>query len=86
MKKFLFCGLVAMIASTYTFAGCVGTVVNGKCMGTYIDNQNIGSNFNRNENNSGYESTSGTRYQYDNSNPGDRLGGFKSEVQHPWIQ
>lgn len=35
MKKLLFCGLVAMVASTYTFAGCVGAVVNGQCMGIY---------------------------------------------------
>ena len=73
MKKFLFCGLVAMVASTYTFAGCIGAVVNGQCMGTYIDNPNIGSGSNRNGNNSGYESSSGARYQYDNSNPSDRL-------------
>ena len=73
MKRFLFVGLLAICASSYTFAGCVGTVVNGRCLSTYINNPNVGSESSRNNRNSGYESSSGTRYQYDNSNPSDRL-------------
>lgn len=62
---------VALGFSTYASAGCVGAVINGQCMGTYIDNPNVGSNSNTTSN-SGYQSSSGTRYQYDMNNPSDR--------------
>lgn len=62
---------VALGFSTYASAGCVGAVVNGQCMGTYIDNPNVGS-YSNTTSNSGYQSSSGTRYQYDMNNPSDR--------------
>lgn len=60
-----------MVVSTHTSAGCTGTVVNGRCIGAYIDNPNVGTSSNSNSN-SGYQSSSGTRYQYDMNNLGDR--------------
>lgn len=63
--------LLSTLFCTYASAGCVGTVVNGRCMGTYVDHPNVGSNANRNDN-SYYQGSSGTRYQYDMNNPTDR--------------
>lgn len=59
-----------LFVSTYVFAGCAGQVVNGECIGAYIDNPNVGS---RSNNNSGYTSSSGTQYQYDLNNSSDNL-------------
>jgi len=70
MKFKLIFGALVFGFCTYTYAGCVGQVINGKCVGTYIDNPNVGTNSN---NSSGYKSSSGTRYQYDQSNPSDSL-------------
>lgn len=44
------------------YARCVGPVVNGECLGAEV----YGSDSN------GYEGSSGSRYQYDLSNPSDR--------------
>lgn len=55
-------------------AGCVGTVVMGECSGTEIDHVN--------EYDSGFESTSGTQYEYDLSNPGERIDyGYDNDAQ-----
>lgn len=72
MKYKLLLGSLVLCVSAYSHAGCVGPVVNGKCLsGTEVQGYNYGST-NINSLNSGYESNSGTRYQYDLSNPGDR--------------
>ena len=48
------------------YAGCVGPVVSGKCLsGTSIPSYDSGSN-------SGYQSNSGTNYQYDLNKPTER--------------
>ena len=73
MKKIVLSSVILMLTSSYSFAGCLGTVVNGSCMGTYVENPHVGSNSNNNKSNTGYQSSSGARYQYDNSNPSDRL-------------
>jgi len=53
--------------SAYSHAGCVGPVVNGKCLsGTDVYGYDSGSN-----SDSDYKSNSGARYQYNLSNPGD---------------
>lgn len=52
--------------SSYVSAGCVGQIVNGECRGAYIDNPGVGSN-------SGYQGSSGARYQYNMNNPSDSL-------------
>jgi len=68
MKK-LSTGLAALVISfgaSTSFAGCIGTVVMGKCTGTEIDN--VGTPEPR-----GYESNSGARYEYDMSDPSDQI-------------
>lgn len=65
-------GSVLFCASLHSYAGCVGPVVNGECLsGTQVQGYNYGST-DLGSNDSGYRSNSGTRYQYDLSNPSDR--------------
>ncbi len=67
MKYKVLIGSLILSVSAYSNAGCVGPVVNGECTsGTEVRGYNYGSN------NSGYESSSGTQYEYDLTNPGDR--------------
>ena len=54
------------------YAGCVGTVLNGECIGTYIDVPGMGVASDRPQEQGGYRSSTGTKYQYDNNNPIDR--------------
>lgn len=51
-------------------AGCVGIIANGGCIGTDIDHPQVGSG---SSSRSGYEGSSGTRYQYDLGQPTERL-------------
>jgi len=70
MKYKVLLGSVVLSASAYTHAGCVGPVVNGQCLsGTEVQGYQHGSS---GSNGSGYKSNSGTRYEYDMSNPSDR--------------
>lgn len=69
MKFHIFMAVFIFGYSSYVSAGCVGRIVNGECMGTYIDNPSVGTN----SSNSGYQSSSGVHYQYNMSNPGDSL-------------
>ena len=67
MKYKVLLSSLVFCASAYANAGCVGPVVNGDCLsGTEVRGYDNGSN------NSGYESNSGTRYEYDMGNPSDR--------------
>ena len=50
------------------FAGCVGAVVMGECKGTEVPGINGTEPKTKN-----YEGSSGTRYQYDLNNPGDKI-------------
>lgn len=64
MKKSLI--LVTSILLVLTFntasAGCFGSVVNGACIGTEVDDSES----------TDYQGSSGARYQYDMSDPSDR--------------
>ena len=71
--KSFFVGAAILLSAAQAYAGCLGTVVNGRCMGTYVDNPNVGVGSSQ-KSSSGYSSSSGNRYQYDLSNPGDRTG------------
>jgi len=62
MKNLLIICLLVMF-STITYAGCVGSVVNGQCLGTEV----YGS-----DDSSGYQGGSGSNYQYDLNNGSDR--------------
>ena len=69
MKYKMLLGSILLCFTTYSHAGCISPVVNGTCLsGTTVYAYNSGSN-----NESGYESHSGTRYQYDLSNPSDNI-------------
>ena len=69
MKYKILLSSVVICFSAYSHAGCVGPVVNGECLsGTDVYGYDSGSN-----SDSGYESNSGTRYQYDLSDPGDSI-------------
>ncbi len=65
--KIVLCSLVFCV-STNSYAGCIGPIVNGKCLSD-TDTYGSDSSFN---NNSGYESNSGIKYQYDLNDPIDR--------------
>lgn len=67
--KIMLVALMLGIGST-AYAGCIGSIVNGQCMGTYSDNPNIGT---RSNENSGYQGSSGSHYQYDLNDPSDKL-------------
>ena len=63
-NKILLPLVVTLCLSSVVQARCIGPVVNGKCLGTEIyDNSN---------NNSSYESNSGTKYEYDLNDIRDR--------------
>lgn len=73
MKFKKIAAIFALSASSYASAGCVGTVVNGQCLGGYIDNPYVGQKSQPNSSsNAAYQGSSGTRYQYDMANPTDR--------------
>jgi hypothetical protein len=59
-----------MALSTPAYAGCIGPIISGECRGAYVDHDAVGSNVN---NNSSYDSYSGTQYEYDLNNPSDSL-------------
>jgi hypothetical protein len=62
---------IAICFSTNSYGGCVGPVVNGKCLsGTNVHGYESNDDSN---NDSGYQSNSGTRYQYDINDPGDSI-------------
>lgn len=71
MRKALIAGVLPLLVSAYAYAGCVGNIVNGECLGTYFDDPNIGTR--APANNSGYQGMSGARYQYDTSRPSDSI-------------
>lgn len=69
---------IALMTTTNAYAGCIGTVVNGNCLGSYIDNPYVGSNNNRSEQSQmpsehRYSGSSGSSYQYDRNDPSDQL-------------
>ena len=67
MKYKILLGSFVLFLSAYSHAGCVGPVVNGQCLsGTEVQGYDSGSD------DSGYKSNSGTRYEYDLSNPADK--------------
>lgn len=67
MKYKVLLGSIFLCASAYSYAGCVGPVVNGKCLsGTEV------RGYENSSTDSGYTSNSGTRYKYDLSKPADR--------------
>ena len=69
MKYKILLGSFVLFLSAYSHAGCVGPVVNGDCLsGTNVHSYDSDSN-----SNSGYESNSGTKYQYDLNDPGDSI-------------
>ena len=59
---FIICLLVMF--STITYARCVGSVVNGQCMGTEV--------YGSDDSYGGYQGSSGSSYQYDLNNGSDR--------------
>jgi hypothetical protein len=65
-NKVVLSGLALLFSiSSNAFADrCVGSVVNGQCYGTMVPSLS--------SDNSGYYGSSGSRYQYDLSNPIDR--------------
>lgn len=68
MKYKIIFGSIAFCVSTYSYAGCVGPVVNGECLsGTNVYGYDNGS-----KDDSRYESNSGANYQYDLNDPRDR--------------
>ena len=69
MKYKILLGSFVLFLSAYSYAGCVGPVVNGQCLsGTEVQGYDSDSN-----NDSGYESNSGTKYQYDLNDPSDSI-------------
>lgn len=69
MKYKILLASVVFVVSAYSYAGCVGPVVNGECLsGTDVYGYDSGS-----DSDSGYESNSGSRYQYDLNDPGDSI-------------
>jgi hypothetical protein len=69
-STFIFTSFVSVTAT----AGCVGTVVMGECSGTEIDGIN--------DNQTGFESSSGTNYEYDLNDLSDRMDyGYDNEAQ-----
>ena len=67
MIKKLLTAIFILSLNAYAYADCVGPTVNGKCLsGTSIRGYGDDSS-----NNSGYQSNSGARYQYDRNNPVD---------------
>ena len=68
MKYKVLLSSLAFCLSAYSHAGCVGPVVNGECLsGTDVHGYDNGA-----YNDSGYESNSGAKYQYDLNKPADR--------------
>ena len=77
MKKHLvFISILTLgLCTNAAFAECIGPVVMGKCLGTE-NNRTSDSNSN------GYQSTSGTNYQYDLNKPSDRMNyGYDTDAQ-----
>jgi hypothetical protein len=68
MKYKIIFGSIALCVSSYTYSGCVGPVVNGDC----LTRTNVYGYDNDSDDNSGYESRSGAKYQYDLNDPKDR--------------
>ncbi len=68
LAAFVFGSALAVIGSQ-TLAGCIGPMVNGKCLGTETGSPYTGEPTNQG---SGYRSSTGTQYQYNNNNPIDR--------------
>ena len=62
--KSLIIGSLMIIFSGVSHARCIGPVVNGECLGTEVSGSD----------DSGYEGSSGTSYQYDLNNPIDQNG------------
>lgn len=56
------------IGASPAFAGCVGAIVNGNCIGTEVYGVAGSGSDSKN-----YEGPSGTRYQYDLNDPGDKI-------------
>ncbi|GAA0794838.1 hypothetical protein [Marinobacterium sediminicola] len=56
----------ALLASTHSYAGCVGVEVMGQCQGTEVRGYSNSNDDTR------YESNSGSSYQYDLNKPTDR--------------
>ncbi len=54
---------VLIFSAGFASAGCIGPVVNGKCLGASVDGYNSGSD--------SYEGSSGSTYQYDLNNGTD---------------
>lgn len=69
MKIKILLSSLAICFSAYSHASCVGPVVNGECLtGTNVYGYGDDSN-----SDSGYQSNSGTRYQYDLNDPSDSI-------------
>ena len=60
--KFILIGLFLLMCMSTVHARCVGSIVNGECMGAEV----YGSD------DSGYQGSSGSTYQYDLNNLSDR--------------
>jgi len=65
--KMMVSAVFLVCSSSIVYAGCVGSVVSGRCMGTEVngygdDNQE-----------DAYQGASGTHYQYDMSDPSDKI-------------
>lgn len=68
-KVILLALLVA--ASNYANAECLGSIVNGRCLGPTV---NYGGGYNNSsDRNESYKSRSGAEYQYNLNNPGDSI-------------
>ena len=64
-------GSTAGMVPLTAMSGCIGPMVNGRCLGTETGSPYTGNN-SQSQDSSGYRSSTGTLYQYDNSNPIDR--------------
>ncbi|WP_378949044.1 hypothetical protein [Paracoccus sp. R86501] len=69
MLKFFAAIPTACLLAVPANAGCIGAVISGNCAGATIDSPFVGTATNEN---SGYQGSSGSSYQYDLSNPSDR--------------
>lgn len=71
MVKYLLSASIVVIVTTSAQAGCVGPVVAGRCAGATVDSPYVGT---ATGNDSGYQGSSGSSYQYDLNSPSDRNG------------
>jgi len=60
--------LTVGVGASPAFAGCVGAMVNGKCVGTEVYGVAGSDSDSKN-----YEGSSGTSYQYNLNDPGDKI-------------